>query len=220
VPSGSSGCPTVDVRGEKRSEAPTVNSPARERGVQPHRGARPEGPAHPLLSVVFSAAPSALISALCLSRPHGRAYSLPALRAWNQAVHRPLDALSGPVSKLNLRAGSASIPHAAGWHRSRHRNCGLRPPATQKLRLSGGTDELPGPLYGSCFTGAPWRYFGFWIRLRVAAIQNVSKWRGPGRNYMAGRDNCGEAPDRGDDPLRERPKKNGRFSGGRYDKKV
>ena len=51
-----------------RREAPEVSSPARQRGVRARPKTRPEGPAHP----VYFQSPS---------RPHGRAYLLPALRA-------------------------------------------------------------------------------------------------------------------------------------------
>ncbi len=58
---GSGGCPTVGVRAELRREAPTVNSPARKRGVGARPPPRPKGPAHLHRPTALCAAPSALM---------------------------------------------------------------------------------------------------------------------------------------------------------------
>ena len=49
-----------------RREAPAGNSPARQRGVRPEAGKRPEGPAHPVCFRERCAVPSALTSAFTL----------------------------------------------------------------------------------------------------------------------------------------------------------
>ena len=83
-----------------------MNSPARQRGVWPRLEARPEGPAHPLRSHALSAAPSALIFTLSLSRPDGRAYSLAALRASAGSSFQPLDTLLRPGLFYRTLSGS------------------------------------------------------------------------------------------------------------------
>ena len=83
------------INGKRRHEAPAGNNPARQRGFSVQPDGRPKGRHIPYISRKFSAAPSALSHALSLSRPDGRAYALPALRAWSRrdsTVGQPLKA--------------------------------------------------------------------------------------------------------------------------------
>jgi len=75
-----------------RREAPAVNSHAREGVGEGDNEMRSEGPAQ-----MPGAAPSALYSGPCPSRPDGRAYSLPALRASSRLAYQLLGILSRPA---------------------------------------------------------------------------------------------------------------------------